>query len=126
MEKRFQGIVTKTLGDLYLKQGMKAQARRIYEKLLEKHPDDEHLKKRIELTYSSGQAVPIPSWKEWGEEIDQGCVDPEDLKLEKGMEFIAEDDTYLEVAGALYSGDDKKSAEKTIKILKEWLEKLRE
>ncbi len=47
MKERSQSFITKTLGDLYLEQGLKTKARRIYKQLLEKHPDDEELKDKI-------------------------------------------------------------------------------
>jgi hypothetical protein len=51
MKERSQGIITKTLGDLYFQQGLRTKARRIYKQLLQKHPGDEELKEKIRKTY---------------------------------------------------------------------------
>ncbi len=91
MKEWSQGIVTKTLGDLYLKQGLRTRARRIYKQLLHKHPDDEELKKKIRETYVIEKIDLIPG----------------------NRSFVP-----------THSVEEQERAEKVIKILREWLEKI--
>lgn len=68
MKEGSHSIITKTLGDLYLKQGFKIKARRIYQQLLEMNPGDDELKERIRSTYvvekANVRTTPVaePTW----------------------------------------------------------------
>ncbi|MEW5805925.1 MAG: tetratricopeptide repeat protein [Acidobacteriota bacterium] len=78
-------ILTETLADLYLKQGMKVKARRIYEKLLERTPDDFRLMRKIELTHSSGSEAPESSQSQHSEDGICGNTRNETVEKKIGL-----------------------------------------
>ncbi len=124
MKERSQSFITKTLGDLYLEQGLKTKARRIYKQLLEKHPDDEELKDKIRQTYTyehTDMALRMDSGNE-EMRIGHGAT----LKLNLETRKIMTDKYPSQVTRpiALHSRKNQEKAERVIKVLKAWLEKL--
>ncbi len=124
MGQRSHEIITRTLADLYLNQGIKTKARKIYEKLLEQNPNDERLKKKIKLTYSSENTSCTFLGKE-GNKENRLYLEDMNPKLEKRAEYTTKHHL-VDKLSSNYSKRNRKSAEKTIKILKKWLETLKD
>jgi len=68
-------LVTRTMAELYLAQGLTEDGIRIYEKLVEKHPGDDGLRNRLEeLRRESGAAVPAP--EDAAPSVEEQSADP--------------------------------------------------
>lgn len=124
MKERSQSFITKTLGDLYLEQGLKTKARRIYKQLLEKHPDDEELKEKIRQTYTYEHTDVALGMDSGNEEmrVSHGAT----LKLirEKRTILTDRDPSQATRPITLHSRENQERAERVINVLKAWLEKL--
>ena len=125
MKERSDEILTETLADLYLSQGMKTRARRLYEKLLEKNPDDESVRKKLELMQTTRNEDEKESLRKMRHDLDRDHAEKGDLREKEIPTLGTEEPPSFEKLDDMYRKMNKEKTAKKITMLKEFLDKVK-
>lgn len=118
-------LISQTLGDLYLKQGLKEDALKVYQELLTQNPDDLALRRKIkelESDFSSAEAIDGEADSVETRSTSFGSSEPSDEELadfdegSSGFSTVQSEDDSSLTASVPENADQK-----VLDILNQWL-----
>ncbi len=121
MDEQSDEIISETLADIYLAQGMKRKAREMYVKLIQADPDREELKKKLRMA-TEGDAFENDA-ELHSKETDEGKIvacPEKDRKTKSADPFPANSMTFKDL-DAFYTGTAKERTRRKIVFLKRML-----
>lgn len=122
MTERSDNILTETLADLYLKNGMKNLARKILERLLESDPQNARIREKLLLLRSSSREDPERSQDELEEDLISGDKNKEEHDRYDGPSDGSAEPLNFERLNTMYREIARNKNEKKIRMLKKMLE----
>lgn len=115
-------LISQTLGDLYLKQGLKEDALKVYQELLSQNPDDLALRRKIkelESDFSSAEAIDGEADSVETRSTSFGSSEPSDEEIadfDEGFSTVQSEDDSSLTASVPENADQK-----VLDTLNQWL-----